>query len=181
MTIVDKVIAAVTPPESDKARAEARSKARAAAAPGGWLSMVLDHHLLIEQGFEAVRQAGDAASRIAAQKKLAQVLTGHSLAEEIVLYPALALNGEKVHSTKAYTEQSTTKVQFAALEQIDPMSQDYLDKLEHIHGALLHHVYEEEGNWYLDLQEKADAPTQGRLTARFDEEFNRYMGTAARG
>jgi len=181
MTIVDKVIAAVTPPESDQARAEARSKARAAASPGGWLSMVLDHHLQIEQGFAAVRQAADAASRTAAQKKLAQILTGHSIAEESVLYPALALHGEKAHSTKAYTEQSATKVQLAALEQIDPMSQDYLDKLEHIRGAVLHHVYEEEGNWYLDLQQKADAATQARLAARFDEEFKRYMGTAARG
>lgn len=27
-----------------------------------------------------------------------------------------------------------------------PLSQDYLDKLEHIRGAVAHHVYEEEGN-----------------------------------
>jgi hypothetical protein len=42
------VTAAVTPPESDKARAEARSKARAAAGDADWLSLVLAHHEEIE-------------------------------------------------------------------------------------------------------------------------------------
>jgi hypothetical protein len=47
MSILDKVVAAVTPPESEDARKEARAKARGAARPGDWLSMVLDHHLQI--------------------------------------------------------------------------------------------------------------------------------------
>src|ERR1700749_2629367 len=41
LSIVDKVIAAVTPPESEEARMKAREKARAAAGPGDWLAMVL--------------------------------------------------------------------------------------------------------------------------------------------
>lgn len=48
MSIVDKVIAAVTPPESEEERSEARAKARALATPGSWLSQVLDHHLQVE-------------------------------------------------------------------------------------------------------------------------------------
>jgi hypothetical protein len=178
MSVMDKVVSAVTPPESDEDRAQARAKARAAAERGGWLSMVLDHHLEIESAFAAVRGAADAASRVAAQKRLALILTGHSLAEECVLYPALALHGEKAHSTKAYTEQSATKVQMAALEELDPMSQDYLDKLEHIRGAVAHHVYEEEGNWFLDIRDKLDAAAQSKLGSRYREEFERYIGTA---
>ncbi len=178
MSIVDKVIAAVTPPHSDESRRAAREKARSAAQPGGWLAMALDHHVQLEQALDAVRQAGDAASRRAAQKQLATLATGHSLAEEAVLYPALATHHEKAHSVKAYTEQSATKVQLAALEELEPMSQDYLDKLEHIRGALQQHMYEEESNWFLDLQDKLDSGRQQQVTARFREEFERYMGNA---
>ena len=179
MGIVDKVIAAVTPPESDEARAEARLKARAAAIPGDWLEMVLDHHLQIESAFAAVKSAGDPQTRRTAQKRLALILTGHSLAEESVLYPALADAGEKGHSATAYTEQSAAKVQMALLDDMDPMSQDYVDKLGHLEGAVLHHVYEEEGNWFLDLKQKVPAPMQTKLALRYREEFTRYMGADA--
>lgn len=181
MTVLDKVIAAVTPPESDEARAEARAKAREKAVPGGWLEAVLDHHLQIDAGFAAVRGANDAASRRTAQHKLAVLLTGHALAEESVLYPALARNGEKAHSTKAYTEQSAAKVQLAGLDELDPMSQDYLDKLEHLRGAVEHHVYEEEGTWFLELQDKLERDAHDKLTARYKEEFGRYMGMPPQG
>ncbi len=177
MTILDKVIAAVTPPESDEARAEARAKARAAAGGGGWLAMVLEHHLQIESAFAAVKTANSAAEQRAAQKQLALLLTGHSNAEEAVLYPAIALSGEKADSVKAYTEQSAAKVQLAALDDLEPMTQDYLDKLEHIRGAVEHHVYEEEGTWFPQLRQSADAAMQGRLTQRYTEEYERYMGS----
>jgi len=175
MGIVDKVIAAVTPPESDKARAEARQKARQAATPGSWFEMVLDHHLQIEDAFAAVRRADTAEGRRTAEKDLAVLLTGHSLAEEAVLYPAMALHGEKAHAEMAFVEQSAAKVQMAGLEDLDPMSQDYLDKLEHIRGAVAHHVYEEEGDRFLDLHEKANAQLEAKLTRRYKEEFERYM------
>lgn len=179
MSIVDKVIAAVTPPESGEARAEARMKARAAATPGDWLEMVLDHHLQIESAFAAIRTAGDAATRRAAQKRLAVILTGHSIAEEAVLYPAMVDAGEKGHSGTAYTEQSAAKVQLALLDTMDPMSQDYIDKFGHLEGAVLHHIYAEEGNWFLDLKEKVPAQMQMTLTMRYEEEFARYMGADA--
>lgn len=179
MSIIDKVVAAVTPPESDEARANARAKAREVAAPGSWLAMVLDHHLQIEAAFQATRNASTAETRKAALKHLAVVLTGHSIAEESVLYPALALNGEKGHSEAGYLEQSVVKVQMAALDEIEPMSQDFLDKLEHIRGAVLHHMYEEEGTWFLELNDKVAPAMQTKLTALYQQEFGRYVGTSS--
>jgi hypothetical protein len=176
MSIIDKVVAAVTPPESDKARLEARQKAAAAATPGDWLSVALEHHEDIEAAFRAVRQATTAPAQRAAQKKLATLLTGHSLAEEAVLYPALADAGEKGHASTAYTEQSAAKMQMALLEKLEPLTEAYLDKLEHIRGAVAHHMYEEEGNWFLDIKRKVATPEQQRLTTRFVEEFSRYAG-----
>ena len=178
MTIIDKVVAAVTPPESDTARTEARSKARAAAGSSGWMTMVLDHHVAIETAFAAVKSATGAANRRSAQKALAAILTGHSIAEEAVIYPAMALTDQKAHSGEAYTEQSAARVQMAALEGLDPMSQDYLDKLEHLRGAVAHHVYEEEGQWFPELRETAESSMQAKLTVRYKEEFERYMNSA---
>jgi hypothetical protein len=177
MSIIDKVVAAVTPPESDSARRDARDKALSRAAPGSWLSMVLEHHQNIEAAFATVKEATTAAAQVAAQKKLATLLTGHSVAEEAVLYPALSDAGEKGHATMAYTEQSAAKLQMALLEKLEPLTQDYLDKLEHIRGAVAHHVYEEESNWFIDIQDKVPAVEQDRLTARYLEEFSRYVGS----
>jgi len=180
MSIIDKVVAAVTPPESEEARREARAKARAAASPGDWLSQALEHHVKIEAAFAAVKAASTPATRVAAQKKLALILTGHSNAEESVLYPALAGADEKGHATMAYSEQAAAKTQMALLENLAPMSQDYLDKLEHIRGAVAHHVYEEEGTWFLELREKVATGDQAKLSQRFEEEFSRYVGGEGR-
>jgi hemerythrin superfamily protein len=179
MSIVDKVIAAVTPPESEEARMKARAKARTAAGSGDWLAMVLDHHAQIEAGFAQVKQATDSARRSNALKELATLLTGHSMAEEAALYPALAKADEEGHATKAYTEQSAAKLQFGLLEDLPPMSQEFTDKLEHIRGAVAHHVYEEEGNWFLDLK-NSEAVDQAKLTMRYMEQFERYMGKRPR-
>jgi hypothetical protein len=48
MSIIDWVIAAVTPPESEETRSKARAKVRASAGKGDWLAMVLDHHEQVE-------------------------------------------------------------------------------------------------------------------------------------
>jgi hypothetical protein len=172
MSIVDKALGAITPPESDQARANATEKARAAAQPGDWLSLALDHHDQIRTAFEQCRTAEGGAARETARKRLALVLNGHSLAEEVVLYPALAKAGKKGHVGMAYTEQTTAKMQMAELERIDPSTDEWLDKLEHIRGAVLHHIFEEESTWFLELKDRYE--DQGFLTRRFSEEYDRY-------
>jgi hypothetical protein len=123
-----------------------------------------------------MKSAGDPASRIGSLKKLSTLLTGHSIAEEAALYPALANVDEKGHAVKAYTEQSAAKLQMGLLEDLPPMSQAFVDKLEHIEGAVAHHVYEEESNWFIDLKSKTPAADQVKLTQRYQEHFVRYMG-----
>ena len=175
MSILDKAIAAITPPVSDEKRAEARAKARAAAVPGDWLSQALDHHVEIESAFAAVRAATGVDARRKAQKRLGTLLTGHSMAEEAVIYPALAHAGRKMHAETAYTQQVAAKMQMAALERLDPLSEDYLDKLGHLEGAVATHVYEEESDWFLDLKTRAPAAEQDMVSARYAEEYGRYM------
>jgi len=176
MSILDKVIAAVVPEPTPEKRAEVRRNARAASDGSGWLAQVLDHHEQIEAAFEAVRAASNGNARRSAERELAVLLTGHSLAEETVLYPAMALGDHKAHSAEAYTEQSGAKVQLAGLEDLDPMSHDYLDKLEHLRAAVAMHVYREESDWFPELRESGESTTQAKLSRRYREEFERYMG-----
>ena len=177
MPFLDRVIAAVTRPESESARREARARARAAATTGDWLSQVLAHHLQIEEAFAATQHAMSVTERIQSQTRLALLLTGHANAEESVLYPALARVDEKAHASTAYNEQAAVKVQMALLESLPPMSQDFLDKLEHIRFAVAHHMYEEEGTWFLELRRKLPSADQDRLGERYLKEFDRYVGT----
>jgi len=176
MSIVDKVVAAVTPPESAEDRASARARAAAAAEPGDWLALILEHHVELEEALAAVEEASEEDERMMAFKVFAILLTGHSIAEEGVIYPALAAASETGHADMGYSEQAMVKMQIAALEKLDPMSREFADKLEHVKGALLHHMYEEEGNWFLDLKKKVSPDDQEMMTERYIEEFDRYVG-----
>lgn len=179
MSLLDKIIGAVTPPESDEHRFRVRAETRAETTPGDWLWLILDHHDQIEVAFADVKAASNATARRAAQKELAILLTGHSIAEEAVLYPEMADSGHKSHAAMAYEEQSMAKIQLALLEKIEPMTQDYLDKLEHIRGAVTHHMFQEENNWFLDLKAQVSASRQLQLAERYREEMERYTGLIA--
>lgn len=175
MSILDRAIAAISPPVTDEKRAEAHAKAREAAEPGDWLSLVLDHHEGIDAAFAAVKAAATVEDRRKAEKMLGSLLTGHSMAEEAVIYPALAHTGEQGHANTAYSEQAAAKMQMAALELMDAMSQDYIDKLDHLEGAVKTHMFQEESDWFLAMKKNARADAQSRATARYREEYARYI------
>jgi len=74
----------------------------------------------------------------------------------------------------AFEEQQAAKVQLALLEMLDPLSDDWNKKLEHIKGAVAHHVYEEENDRFLHLKQEIPAANQDRMTMRYQEEMARY-------
>jgi hemerythrin superfamily protein len=174
MSLLDKFVAKVAPPESDETRMEARHNASAQAAPGGWVQLILDDHERIERAFEAVRAAPDAAAQRAAELELSTLLNGHAAAEEALVYPEMADTDQKGHAMMGYEEQAMTKVQLGLLNKLEPMSQDYLDKLEHIRGAVLHHMYQEESSWLITLEREMLSDRQGVLRSRYMEEMSRY-------
>ncbi|HYC74423.1 hemerythrin domain-containing protein [Brevundimonas sp.] len=179
MSVVDKVLGKITPMPNEEKRNEATANARAVASTGGWLWMVLDHHDEIRARFAACRDAESAEDRVAAMRELAVMLNAHSMAEEVVLYPALAQCGEKMHAGHAYTEQTTAKMQMAEWENIAPSTPEWKDKLAHIEGAVLTHMYEEESHWFLRLKDKSDR--NERLADRYREEFERCGGSMSGG
>jgi hypothetical protein len=145
------------------------------AEPGDWLACALEHHDHIRAAFETARRAPPGGARIAALKGLAVVLNGHSLAEEVVLYPALVAIDAAKHAQTAYAEQTEAKIQMAELERLAPHSPDWLAQLEQIQAAVLAHMEEEEGIFFREI--KKGYADQAKLTARYREEFERYTRT----
>lgn len=174
MSILDRVVAAVKQPETAQKKREARKKAWAAASQNDWLAQVLGHHEQIEGLFAAVRAAQGTTARQQAFRELTIVLTGHANAEEAVIYPALVHFDHKTHAMAGYTEQAGARANLGELEYLDPTSPEFLAKLEHVRGAVAHHMYEEENDRFLDLKRLSPAD-QTRLTARYMEEFHRYV------
>jgi hemerythrin superfamily protein len=174
MSIVDDAVAALTPAPSDEDRAEARDRARSVSTDGDWLSMVLDHHVLLEQAFARALEESSPEGRKSAFKQLGIIVTGHAGAEESVIYPAMDMTGETRHADHAYNEQVTVKKEMAALEQMDPMSSEYVEKLDGVRTAVAHHMIEEEGTWFADLRQSPDVD-QDMITQRYSEEYNRYV------
>lgn len=188
MNFFDRLAAALTPEASEEDRTRARSEAQELAQSDDWLARVLEQHEQIEALFDEALSASPGSDRRMAVKRLGQLLNAHAMAEEVVLYPALARSGEKTDATMAYEEQSMTKVEMAALEQLDPDSDEWVQQLEKIRRAVAHHVYEEESEWLPRLHRTVGESEAEMLSTRFDEEFDRHgdmagsrMGGAAMG
>jgi hemerythrin superfamily protein len=184
MSWLDKIGSKVFPLASEEKRAEARRKAEELGRTNQWLAQIVAHHKAIEQCFADALAATDADSRRHAMKELARLNTGHSIAEEVAIYPALieynGMLGGKVQAALAYEEQQMTKIQQAMLENLDPMGEEWRAKLEHIQSAVQQHVYEEEGHRFVELAEALSPGEAARLARRYSDEFERY-GAAETG
>lgn len=174
MSLLDKVVHAILPAATIEDRANARRDAEALIPGNRWLELALTHHRRIEGLFAEAKGAGDGPSRKRAAQELGGLLLGHSNAEEAVIYPVIAERSGKHHAAMAYEEQAMAKIQMAKLEQLDPMTQDWLDKLEHIEGAVQQHIYQEESEWFPDVANNATPAERMMLDERFAEEFDRY-------
>lgn len=176
MSFLDKMAASIMPAASAEDRAEARRTAEQLSQGNDWLGQVLDHHRQIEAAFERALNEQSADGRRMAAKALEQVLNGHSVAEEAVLYHAVVKHSGKAHATMAYEEQAAAKINFAILDSMDPLSQEWVDKLKHIQSAVQQHVYQEENSWFPDVVRNAPASEQQLLTQQYAEEIERNLG-----
>ena len=142
---------------------------------GGWLQLVKAHHLMIEQAFDAlIDEGGRDFSRCAVlHKRLSYLLTAHSVAEENVLYPALAMCGLQSDSDRLYLDQAHAKVMNALLDLSDAKcGPDWLEKATELRDAVLRHAKEdEEGDLYPKRAKAIDAATASKLDMAYRREF----------
>jgi len=140
---------------------------------------VLRHHAAIEEALEALGRVREPSACRQALRWLATLMKGHALAEDTVLYPALAFDGQRAHAVCAFADESRFRMDLAALAQRQPGTPAFVDKRDALRADLALHFHEEEGSWYPALCRRGDARETARLAAAFEEEFRRYMGPDA--
>lgn len=144
-------------------------------ATGDWLGMVKAHHQLVARTFDRILQSGGKTflKRDLLQRTLSYELTAHSVAEENVLYPAMARNGLVSESDRLYLDQAHAKVMNAELELVAEKDESaWFDRVRALQAAVLKHAREdEEANLYPKLRDKLDAASNVRLATLYQREF----------
>lgn len=179
MSFLDKIAATLAPAASDEDRREARQKALQLSGSHPWIGTIVDQHERIEALIGDVIDGSSPDQRRQSLREFEKILNGHSLAEEVIVYPDIAEESSKLHATEAYEQHSLTKVQVAELEKLDPMSSQWREKAEHIRSALQQHMYQEESSWLPQLASKISSAETARVEDRFNEEYERYCGSGS--
>jgi len=139
-----------------------------------WLGLVKAHHQMLERAFDELIEAeGDLAQRPVLYKRLAYLLTAHSVAEENAIYPALAMHGLQSESDRLYLDQAHAKVTNAMLDMADDkLGDSWLQRAAELRSAVLKHAKEdEEGDLYPKLVAAIDLTTATKLSAAYRREF----------
>lgn len=142
---------------------------------GDWFELIQSHHALIEAAFDDVIASSDSPldSRQQRFRRLAQLMTAHCVAEENVIYPALAMYGLQSESDKLYLDQAHAKVMTAVLDLADDKgSTDWLEKAQTLKLVVLEHAKgDEEADLFPRLMAELDATTAMKLSAAYRREF----------
>jgi hypothetical protein len=151
--------------------------AQTAKAGGDWFGMVKAHHLLIAKTLDEAVKADKRtyASRDTLLRTLSYQLTAHSVAEENVLYPALASINMVSESDMLYLDQAHAKVMNAQIEMTiakDKTGNAWIEKVVALRTAVLKHAKEdEEANLFPKLLAAMDASQNTMLTTAYHREF----------
>ncbi len=176
MSFLDRIASALAPAASDEQRMEARARLEELAANEPFAADILAQHRRIEGLFAEARQGSGPAAQ-ATVEELSLLLNAHSMAEEAIVYPEISENSSKAHAAMAYEEHAMTKVQLSALQKLQPGSQEWLEKLEHIESAVQQHVYQEENSWLPDVIRYAPVEARQRMSIEYRDYFERVDRT----
>lgn len=144
-------------------------------ASRSWLDMVKTHHALVSKTMDGMLDAGNKTfyNRDVMQKALSYQLTAHSVAEENVLYPAIARQGVVSTADQLYLDQAHAKVMNAELDLIAEQNEGaWFDRLRSLQRAVIRHAKgDEEANVYPALAAKLDPATNAWLSAMYQQQF----------
>lgn len=154
--------------------------------PRDWLVLVRQHHRLIARSFDELLAPNDASyeRRNLQLRNVDQLLTAHSLAEETVLYPALAMEGLQSEAEKLYMEEAHFKIGLARLELATAgrrQGRDWVAPARALRDAVLQHAREdEEDRLFPELRRRLTAERNRALAAAYTREFSRVIPATQR-
>jgi hemerythrin superfamily protein len=156
-----------------------------AAAAGDWLILVKQQHAVITgylNQFIDSAPAASAADRLAGLKRLNYLLTSHSVAEENVLYPAVATHGLEIGAAELYLEQDAQKVLNSVINlEVQGIgdSSDLINQLVKLRTLIVAHaINHEENDLYPRLRDRATASENDLLTQNYLQFYSMVQGVA---
>ena len=157
------------------AAAMGRAVAQTAMAGGTWMDMVKAHHAMIARTFDDIDASqGDMDRTMTLFKRQTYLLTAHSVAEENVIYPAIARMGMKTDSDHLYIEQAHAKVVNSDIEVMMKDHKRWRDAQAALKAAVLHHAKEdEEANFFPRLMSASTPEQNAMMTDAYAREFGR--------
>ena len=151
--------------------------AQTTAAGGDWFAMVKAHHALIARSFDKLL-ASEGSTYLSRQVLVATIghqLTAHSVAEENVIYPAIALHGALSDADKLYLDQAHAKVMNAQLEMQAELKDkgNWMEAGRALQAAVMHHAMDdEEARIFPALQAALDPAMNAMLARKYKREFD---------
>ncbi|MDB5750472.1 MAG: hypothetical protein JWP65_893 [Ramlibacter sp.] len=154
-----------------------RAAAQSAAARGDWFATIKAHDAMIAKSFEAL-MTSERRTQLQRERLIAVTgyqLTAHSVAEENVIYPALAMVGMTAESDRLYLDQAHAKVMNGQLELAvgtNRAGSTWTEPARALQTAVLEHAKEDEAaQLYPQLQQKLTPEQNALLTAGYQREF----------
>lgn len=153
---------------------------------GDWLATIRQHHRLIARAFDELLAPNERSfeRRNLQLRNLDQLLTAHSMAEETVIYPALALAGMQSEAESLYRDEAHVKIGLARVELAAPGprgQRDWAEPARALRDAVLRHATEdEEARLFPELHRRLDAAGNRRLSDAYTREFSRVIPLASR-
>lgn len=127
-------------------------------------------HAELEQQYKNIIAAKDEDTKVRWQNQFIWELARHSIAEEIVVYPAFEkfVPGGKQMADKDRAEHQTVKNLLYEFQKMTPSNADFRPTLDKLWAALSKHIKEEEGEDLPALEQHIDATYSGKLASSFN-------------
>jgi hypothetical protein len=142
----------------------------ASSSESSLFDLVLQQHRQIEATLERVGTLRDVGEQQRAWQQLLMLIIVHNNAEEIVLYPALALLGEH----RGPADHQSEWLHLTELHGLDPTTARFESVFGTLRTNLLTHIHVEETSWMPALQKRAQGKLQQRLARDFCEQSKQF-------
>jgi hemerythrin superfamily protein len=129
------------------------------------VSVLIRDHEEVKDLFRRIESAGDATSRRTLADLVTAELVRHSVAEEMYLYPTArdALPDGDRKAEEEIQEHAEVEELLKRWERLDGDDPEFMAVLEELSRSVLHHIEQEEGQLFPELQRNLTAPQMDAL------------------
>lgn len=138
-----------------------------------------EDHRKVEQIFKKLKNTTDRAekTRLDLCNKLKHELLAHAEFEEAVFYPTIReRNGADI--SEALEEHRQVKSMLEEIEQMEPASAEFMDKIVELEEAVKHHVEEEESELFPVARKAIEKDEGEQMSQRHDQMVREHMRAA---